>query len=320
MPFFIIAKRTALKTSLIPHLIGAMLLCTAAGAQELYIFTDPASNVPAHALSMRLNYMHMPAADVDDGKVNRNMQRFAPDVSYGVSKNLMLKASGYFSDMFQSALRWEGASLSAKYRFLSQDDFHKHFRMAAFGKVAFSRNPYFMHSVVTHQYPDGNGGTIPHTEMMHHPADEQMLEGTHGGWQAGVVATQLLHKLALSGTLSTISRWNNGTRFPVPDAAAQGALQYTLSAGYLLFPRSYQTYRQVNLNLYMELMGQSAYGRPNQFLDAAPALQFIIGSKARVDVAYRFQVTGNMRRFNEEQFLLRLEYNWLQAFRGKKEG
>lgn len=286
-------------------------------AQELYIFTDPASNIPAHALSVRLNYMHMPSADVDGGKVERNMQRFSPDISYGISKNLSVKASGYFSNMFQSATRWEGASFSAKYRFLSNDDFHKHFRMAGFGKVAFNRNPYFMHSEVTHQRPDGNGGTIPHTEMMRHTADEQMLEGNHGGWQAGVVATQLLHKLAISGSLSTLSRWNNGSRFAVPNEAAKGALQYTLSAGYLLFPRSYQTYNQVNLNLYMELIGQSAYGRPNQFLDAAPALQFIIGSKARVDVAYRFQLSGNMRRFNEEQFLLRLEYNWLQAFRKK---
>ncbi|WP_299512721.1 hypothetical protein [Mucilaginibacter sp.] len=35
------------------------------------------------------------------------------------------------------------------------------------------------------------------------------------------------------------------------------AVAYTLSAGYLLFPKVYQNYNQVNVNLYTELLGKT---------------------------------------------------------------
>jgi hypothetical protein len=223
----------------------------------------------------------------------------------------MVKLSGYGSDMFQPQFKPEGFSFYTKYRFLSNDDFHKHFRMAAFGKVAYSGNPRFMETTVVHDYPSG-----PHEETMLHDADELNLEGNHSGWQAGLVATQLIHKLAISATASYIGRIND-TKMLVTPEQAQSGVQYSLSAGYLLFPKDYETYGQTNLNLYAELIGQSLLDKPGTFIDFAPALQLILNSKARIDLSYRFQVSGNMSRFNEKLWLLRFEYNFLQAFTKK---
>lgn len=278
-------------------------------AQELYIFTDPASNIPAHALSLRANNMLMPMADIMGGEVNNTSYRFSVDAAYGISKNFMVKLTGYGSDMFQPQFKVEGGALSAKYRFYSQDDFHKHFRMAGFGKIAYSNNPMFMEMTVVHQRPDG-----PHTETMLHDADELHLDGNHSGWQIGVVGTQLVHKLAVSGTLSYIGRINDTKMLVLPELA-QSALQYSLSTGYLLFPKDYATYGQMNLNLYTEIIGQTTIDKRTGFLDLAPALQLILNSKARIDFSYRFQLTGGMSRFNDRLWLLRFEYNLLQAFR-----
>jgi hypothetical protein len=282
-----------------------------AKAQELYIFTDPASNIPAHALSLRLNNMLMPMSDVSGGKVEETSYRLSVDAAYGINKNWMVKVSGYASDMFQPQLKMEGASLYTKYRFLSNDDFHKHFRMAALGKIAYSSNPRFMDTKVVHSRPDGE-----HATMVSHDADEFNLEGNHSGWQLGVVATQLVHKLAISGTLSLMGRINDTKELVTPEQA-QSAAQYSLSAGYLLFPKDYASYGQTNLNLYAELIGQSLLDKPGTFFDLAPALQFILNSKARIDLSYRFQLGSTMSRFNEKLWLLRFEYNFLQAFKGK---
>jgi hypothetical protein len=289
-----------------------------ANAQELYIFTDPASNIPAKALSLRVNSMVMPMRNLHPDQLEQETSlRISTDLAYGISKNLMVKAALYGSDMFQPGWQYEAASFSAKYRFLSRDNFHSHTRMAAFGKLAFSCNPYTMPVGLRHFYPDGNGGTYPHDETIQHGADEQQLEGNHSGWQVGIVATRLEHKLAISATLSALSRFDNG-RFSVPENYASSAMQYSISAGYLLFPREYASYGQTNLNLYAEFIGQSTFDRQGNFMDAAPGVQWIFSSKARLDLAYRFQLWGDMRRFNRQMALLRFEYNWLQAF-AKKE-
>ena len=81
------------------------------------------------------------------------------------------------SDMYSYPVtRWESFNLYAKYRFYSKDEVHKHFRAAAFMEASYSRNDLFY--------------------------DELSLEGDQSGVQAGLVLTQLLHKLAISSTLS----------------------------------------------------------------------------------------------------------------------
>ena len=218
--------------------------------------------------------------------------------------------------MLQNQFRFEGGSFYAKYRFLSKDDIHKHFRMAAFGKVSLVNNPYTESHIQKHQLPDGNGGYIQHDLLVSHSSDEQNLDGNQSGWQAGVVATQLVNKLAVSGSVSSISRWDNlgGNYY---NGKANGALQTTFSAGYLLFPKSYEHYSQTNMNVYAELITQHLYNTPGYFVDAGPGIQFIFNSISRLDLGYRFQLMGTMNRFNTQQWLVRFEYNFLNVFSKK---
>ncbi|MES2649485.1 MAG: hypothetical protein V4717_21585 [Bacteroidota bacterium] len=292
--------------------IALSLLLGSSFAQELFIYTEPASNMSARSIGLRLNNFVMPMT-----YGNRTAYRIDPEIMWGVNKHLMLHANAYASNMMQRKFRFEGGSVYAKYRFLSRDDIHKHFRMAAFGKVAVIDNPYSETHVEKHQLSDGNGGYIEHDLLVSHSSDEQNLDGNQSGWQAGLIATQLINKFAVSGSVSSISRWDNlnGNFYKGP---ANGALQSTLSTGYLLFPRKYEHYNQTNMNLYAELISQRLYNNPEYFLDAGTGIQFIFNSICRLDLGYRFQVAGTMNRFNTRQWLVRFEYNWLNVFSRNK--
>lgn len=252
-------------------------------AQELFVFTEPASNMATHSIGVRLNNT---LYDMGGG---RTAYRMAPEVMLGASRHWMLHVDGYASNMFQSTFRPEGGSLYAKYRFLTEDGVHRHFRMAAFARATRVNNPDSL-----------KGASFR--------SDEIDLAGNNSGYQAGVVATQLLHKLALSGSAAYTRRWEDG---PVSNEA----LNYTLSAGLLLLPRHYTNYGQTNINLMCEFLGATALDKHAGFADIAPALQFIFGSISRLDLGYRTQVAGDMARWSEHSFFVRLEYNFLNAYR-----
>lgn len=292
-------------------LIIALLLSGGmARAQELYIFTEPASNMATGSLGFRLNNYVMPMK-----WDNRTAYRLDPEVMWGVNKNLMLHANAYASNMMQSKFKFEGGGFYAKYRFLSKDDIHKHFRMAGFGKIALVNNPYSMTLVEKHALPDGNGGTTYHDVAVAHSSTEQNLDGNQSGWQLGVVATELVGKLAVSASASSIQRLDNLGDSYKSAPNPKGSFQGTLSAGYLLFPKNYESYSQTNMNLYAEFIMQKPYGQSSYFVDAAPGVQFIFNSISRLDIGYRFQLAGNMYRFNEQQLLVRFEYNFLNAIK-----
>ena len=82
---------------------GCMLLiATCLRSQELYVFSEPASNLPAKSLSAK---MTMRLADNQfSGKLN---QRYMPELMAGISKSLMFRASASFSDFYSDNLRWE---------------------------------------------------------------------------------------------------------------------------------------------------------------------------------------------------------------------
>jgi hypothetical protein len=100
----------------------------------------------------------------------------------------------------------------------------------------------------------------------------------------------------------------------IPTGNSHNSVAYTLSAGYLLFPRSYQNYNQVNLNLYAELLGKFNPGYQQSYLDVAPAIQLIFNSVFRVDFSYRTPIYDNMVRSSKNVYLVRLEYNLFNVF------
>jgi hypothetical protein len=146
------------------------------------------------------------------------------------------------------------------------------------------------------------------------PNQEIGLEGDNTGFQTGVVFTRLIHKVAISGTASYLHAFNNLGGYNLPSANARNAVGYTLSAGYLLFPKKYENYNQVNVNIYAELLGKTNPGHGQSYLDVAPAVQLILNSFFRIDFSYRTPVYNDMVRTSANVYLVRLEYNLFNVF------
>ncbi|MGB4775172.1 MAG: hypothetical protein WBP45_08370 [Daejeonella sp.] len=251
-----------------------------ANAQELYVSTEPASNMPKNSVGLRLT---------NEGMFNTSVQtRFIPEIMVGVSKDLMLHANIFISDFYQDKQKFEGYGFYGKYRFLSIDTIHQHFRGAAYARYAHVKNPLIN--------------------------DEISLEGDNSGLQGGIVFTQLLHKLALSASLNYTKATNNGGGYKLLPNQAKDALGYTFSTGYLIYPKTYTSYNQPNLNFYIEFLGKSNISKSQNFMDIAPALQLILNSKIRIDISQRLQLYGNMNRTTKNMYLLRFEYNLFNVF------
>lgn len=255
--------------------IGLLAVACPVFSQELYVNTEPASNMATNSLGIRVE---------NQGFFNPTYKnRSTLEVMYGASRHLMVHGSLYMSDYYQNQQHFEGGSVYAKYRFLSIDSVQKHFRGAFFAKLSSIDNP------------------IPNQEIS--------LEGDNSGLQTGVVFTQLLHKLALSGSISYLHAWDNAGGYELPDGHAKDAIAYTLSSGYLTLPKAYKDYDQLNVNLYAELLGKTNPGYGQSYLDAAPAIQLIFNTLVRVDFSYRIPLYNSMIRNTDYMYLVRVEYN-----------
>jgi hypothetical protein len=130
----------------------------------------------------------------------------------------------------------------------------------------------------------------------------------------GIIATQLLHKIAFSFTGGYLRSMNN-LQNSLPDMQAKDAINYSFSTGYLFLPFHYTSYKQANLNLYVEFLGESNPATEENYLDIAPALQLILNSIVRIDFVYQKQLYGNLLRISNTLFSLRSEYNLLNAYK-----
>ncbi|MBU6176964.1 MAG: hypothetical protein KGO80_04285 [Bacteroidetes bacterium] len=258
-------------------------------SQELYVYNEPASTLPARSVSVKLkNHLVQETA-----LLNQFSFRTAPQVFLGMNKNLTIRLGGTLSSMYSTQAKLESYHIYAKYRFLSNDDIHRHFRMAGYFEAARTNAPFHY--------------------------DEINLGGDRSGMEAGLILTQLWNKFALSGTISQTQvfhyyRWDkvrHGVLHPFTSA------QFNLSAGYLVFPRTYTSYKQTNLNFYLELLTQRALDRSLYYVDLAPAMQLILASKTKLNIGYRFQLDSDMKRMMQRSWLLSLETSFLGALKRK---
>ena len=252
-------------------------------AQELYVFTEPASNMAAKSIGIRANSYLMD--EISTSKVNYHL---VPEVMIGVSRKIMLHADVFLSNRNKN-LSFEGGSIYGKYRFLSNDEVQKHFRMAAFARVSSNNSDIHMNEI--------------------------NLYGHNSGWETGIVATQLLHKVAISSAASFVRATDNGpiNKFSYGDKN-RNAVNYTLSVGKLMLPKEYTSYKQTNLNLMIELLNQYNIGSGKYYTDIAPSLQLIFNSRSRVDIGYRKQISSTFTRTAPNGFLIRLEHNLFNAW------
>jgi hypothetical protein len=259
-------------------IVSSLLLnFSMANGQELYIFSNPASNIPAKTIVAK--------ADMKTMRSYHNNE-----LQLGLTKNWMLTGGVSFSNMFfQSKQQFESARLYTKYRFYSNDDVHKHFRAAVYASGAWSNNPLVY--------------------------QELNLEGDNSGVQLGMVATQLVNKFAASAGVAYVRQLEKADKVFFGLPFSNQALQYNLSMGYLLFPRKYENYKQTNLNLYCEFLAQQNTDIKAGFIDIAPAVQLIFNSSTRFNVGARYHLTGDAHRMANRSVFISLEHYFLNALK-----
>ncbi len=266
------------------NLLFVFLLIYITGfSQELFVFTEPASNMPAKSFGIRDMNAFMYEKD---GKLNyHNM----PELMWGINKKWMVHAQGFISNRQDGGFETEGGSLYAKYRFFSQDDVQSHFRMALYGRYSLNRADIHQQEIET--------------------------MGHNSGYEAGFIATQLLHKVAISSSISYERALDNKPNYTFPLTESNSAMNYTFSIGKLMYPKKYTNYNQTNINFMIELLGQRLNGNQKSYLDIGPSLQFIINSQARIDIGYRQQLYSTMERTAPNGMIFKLEYLFFNAFR-----
>lgn len=266
-------------------LILVALYCQNIEAQELFVVTDPASNVPANSLAVNI----MQSAFKEEFEPGYNYH-LMPEVTYGINKNLMIRGSAFISTR-SDALYAEGGGFMVKYRFLSDDDLNSHFRMAAYGRYSFNRADI-------------------HQEQIE-------ILGHNTGFETGIIATKLIHKLAISSSVSFEKALDNQPNYPFPDNFGDNATNYTLSFGKLMYPKTYTSFKQTNINLMVEFVGQTINENGKSYLDVVPAIQFIFNSQARLDFAYRYELMSSMLRSAPNGFYFNLYYTFFDLKRKK---
>jgi hypothetical protein len=264
-------------------LIIVFLISLSSQAQELFSLTEPASNMAARSIGVRIDNSIMD--EINSSKINYHL---IPEIRVGVTKKLMIQGGVFFSNR-NDRFRAEGGSVYAKYRFLSNDAMQRHFRMAAFGRISYNNSDI-------HQ-------------------EEINMYGHNTGFEAGVVATQLLRKVALSTSASFVKASDNGNNNKfIYGSGDSKAVNYTFSIGKLMLPKQYKDYRQTNLNLMVEFLNQVNAGSGKYYMDVAPSIQMILNSQSRIDLGYRKQLSSTMIRTAPNGFFIRLEHNFFNAF------
>ena len=260
----------------LPFIVVCLISFNHSSAQELFVYSEPASNMPARSVGIRLSNWLM-----NDAATARTNYHLIPEIMWGANKQLMLHAEGYLSNR-STALAIEGAALYAKYRFFSKDQLYRHLRLAAFARLS-------VNNADIHQ-------------------EEIETNGHNTGYQLGLIGTQLLHKTALSLTIYSQQATDNLRANELPRGQPTQAINYTFSVGRLVLPRAYTSYKQTNFNVMVEVLAQRLLSSGRQYIDIAPSLQLIVNSQTRIDIGYRRQLYSTMQRTAPNGFMLRVEH------------
>lgn len=255
--------------------------------QELFLVTDPASNVPANSLGV--NVMQLLFKEAFKPGYNYHLM---PEVTYGLNKNLMFRGTAFLSNRGEQLVT-EGGSFFTKYRFYSSDDLNSHFRLAAFGRYSFNNTDIHQEQI----------------EILKH----------NTGFETGIIATKLIKKLAISSSISFEKVFDNKPNYAFPDNLGDNATNYTLSFGKLMYPKKYTSFKQTNINLMVEFVGQTINENGKSYLDVVPVVQFIFNSQARLDMAYRHELMSSMLRTAPNGFYLNLYYTFFDLTKKIKE-
>lgn len=262
--------------NLLSILFIGMLSTLRVNGQELFNYAEPASNMPAKSLGLRLTNNIF-----NEKHLKTTTNQFLPELMWGINKKWMLHIEGILNNSGHP-FRPMGLSVYSKYRFLTVDNVYRHFRMAAFARLSSNRGHLHYQEIETN--------------------------GMNSGIEMGIVTTQLLHKQALSLTLAFEQIGNNAYGNELHLGNARNAFNYSFSTGRLILPRAYTSYKQTNFNVMLEFLGQYQAATQLHYFDVAPSIQFIVNSQTRIDFGYRRQLAGNKTRMATESVMLRVEH------------
>ena len=262
-------------------------------AQELYINTEPASLIPKGTKVVRLNHhsIFLNGTNIMGGIGNAIIM--SPSISYGLSKKIMVSGSFQFSnkpyeqDMMPN-FGFSGFKIYSKQRILTTDKQKYHTRLSSFIKYSYHDNKFMK--------------------------DNLDIELQDTGFEFGIIGTQLINKLAISVTSASTRISNIDEKYTSGSTVKWqkinlNTIQNSISAGYLLFPRKYKSYKQTNFNLYLEYLTNTILTRnfPDRYhkfsSTLAPGIQFIIMSRSRLDFSYKIR-SGEM----PDEFVVKLTY------------
>ena len=258
------------------------LLSVHGQAQELFVYNEPASNMPARSAGIRITNWIM--GETGTNNINYHL---LPEIMVGVNHNLMLHAEAFISNRTQS-LKAEGGGLYAKYRIYTHDKMYHHFRMAVFARGSMNNSDIHQEEIQTNAH--------------------------NTGYQLGLISTQLLHKTALSLTAYYEHDYNNYGGNELPANLADKALNFNFSSGHLFYPVHYKGYKQTNINVMVEAMSQLLPQNGKRFIDIAPSVQFIFNSQTRIDIGYRQELYSSMQRTAPNGLLIRVEHLLFNVF------
>lgn len=255
-------------------------------SQELYINSEPASLIPKGTKVVRLSYSNIIIDESNALGDVANAFLMTPSLAYGLSKKIMISTSFQFANRpYEQGLvpnfGFNGFKFYSKQRIYTTDKQKNHTRLSSFLKYSFHKDNFMK-------------GNID-------------LDLQNKGFELGLIGTQLIKKLAISIT-SAYTRAND-INDDSNNLINLSTFKNSLSAGYLLLPRKYKSYKQTNFNLYLEyltntVMNKNFPVRYNRFSSTlAPGLQFVILSRSRLDFSYKIR-----KGDNENEFFIKFTY------------
>lgn len=291
-----------MKTNIAKVFLSLMIFffCTSSlVSQELYITSPAAANISKGRLEVR---------NTVEGYDNFNYFHNSFEVNYGLLGNLTIYNKFYYT--FEDKYKFIGSyQPSVRYRFKDFDSKNQHYRFAYQSGLNIPLDPvsvtgdavsYELHPGHIVKFLSGaNNITVPIIDF--HATDNYTFKNS-------LIGTALFNKFAVSletGYNMNVAKsdfkfgnyWNFGAAF-----------------GYLLLPRQYTSYNDVNVNLYFE--NKAYYFEGNKFegrdvrnsggfrYDAYFGVQSIFFSSLMLEAMYKLPVHSNEFIFDDTRALM----------------
>ncbi len=257
-------------------------------SQELYIVSHPAANLSKNRIEFRNNII-----SYDNFRYYHNS--FA--LNYGLLGNLSI-----YNDVFYTLDKgykfFGNYEFAARYRFLDKDKKNYHIRSAIQSGIVIPVNatPIVSGAVDYELHPGHrvrfynfvNDITVPSVDF--HTTDNYTIKND-------IIVTNLIKRFSVTGEMGF------NINVPKSDFKFGNYFDWSLSMGYLLLPREYKSYNDVNINLYME--NKAYYFLKNKFLgneitnsggfrvDTYLGVQSIFYSSIMLELSYKIPVHSN---------------------------